>query len=69
MTHDKNSNSSDLRWFQNYSRDGSHVMSGGEQAWDLISDNDQAIATGMYLFSVKNLKSGKIKTGKFLIIK
>jgi hypothetical protein len=69
MTHDKNSNSSELRWFENYSRDGSHVMSGGEQAWDLISDNDQAIATGMYLFSVKNLKTGKIKTGKFLIIK
>lgn len=69
MNHDKNTNGSDLRWFQNYSRDGNHILSGGEQAWDLISDNDQAIATGMYLFSVKNSKTGKIKTGKFLVIK
>ena len=44
-------------------------MSGGEHAWDLITDNDQAIATGLYLFSVKDLSNGNIKTGKFLIVK
>ena len=67
--HDKQSNGSDLRWFQNYSSDGKQVMAGGEHAWDLITDNDQAIATGLYLFTVKDSNTGKIKTGKFLVVK
>ncbi len=45
------------------------VFSGGEHAWDLITDDDQAIATGLYLYSVKDSDTGKLKTGKFLIIK
>ncbi|NWG27598.1 MAG: hypothetical protein HXY48_03575 [Ignavibacteriaceae bacterium] len=69
IKHDRNSNGSDLRWFENYASDGKQIMSGGEHAWDLITDNDQAIATGLYLFSVKNSKNGDIKTGKFLIVK
>jgi len=49
-------------------------LSGGEHAWDLITRDDQAIASGLYLFTVKNLDNeslsyGKIKEGKFLIIK
>lgn len=67
--HDKNSNGSDLRWFQQYSGDGTQVLSGGEEPWDLITDHDQAIATGLYLFSVKDLSNGDIKLGKFLIVK
>jgi hypothetical protein len=67
--HDQLSNSSDLRWFETFSKDGKQIMSGGEHAWDLITDNDQAIATGLYLFSVKDNQTGEIKTGKFLIIK
>ncbi len=69
ITHDQNSNGSDLRWFENYARDGKQKMSGGEHAWDLITDKDQAIATGLYLFTVKDNKNGDIKTGKFLIVK
>ncbi|MGQ9797689.1 MAG: hypothetical protein ACUVRG_00100 [Ignavibacterium sp.] len=69
MYHDQNSNGSDLRWFQTFSKDGKQIMAGGEHAWDLITDNDQAIATGLYLFSVKDLSNGNIKTGKFLIVK
>ncbi|MGE5410392.1 MAG: hypothetical protein ACM3MI_05475 [Clostridiales bacterium] len=69
MQHDSNSNGSDLRWFETYSKDGKQIMSGGEHAWDIISDNDQAIASGLYLFSVKNSETGDIKTGKFLIVK
>ncbi len=68
MQHDENSNGSDLRWFEQFSS-GSQQMSGGEHAWDLISDFDQAIATGLYLFTVKNQLTGDIKTGKFLIVK
>ncbi|MEE9431413.1 MAG: hypothetical protein V3V16_10255 [Melioribacteraceae bacterium] len=67
--HNQQSNGSDLRWFETFSKDGKQKMSGGEHAWDLITNSDQAIATGLYLFTVKNLKSENIKRGKFLIIK
>jgi hypothetical protein len=61
-------NGGDIEWFKTYA-DSTVRMSGGEHAWDLISKNDQAIATGLYLFTVKNLETGYIKKGKFLIIK
>jgi hypothetical protein len=69
IQHNQSSNGSDLRWFENYASDGKQIMAGGEHAWDLITDNDQAIATGLYLFTVKNDRNGEIKTGKFLIVK
>ena len=69
LNHDRNYNASDIRWFETYSRAGNQILSGGEHAWDLITKYDQAIASGLYLFTVKDKKTGKIKTGKFLIIK
>lgn len=69
ITHTASSNGSDTRWFQNYASDGKQQFAGGEHAWDLVTDNDQAIATGLYLFTIKNSKTGDIKTGKFLIVK
>jgi len=69
IEHDQQSNGSDLQWFQNFASDGKQQFAGGEHAWDLITDSDQAIATGLYLFTVKNKRSGNIKTGKFLVIK
>lgn len=69
LQHDKNYNASENRWFQTFSKDGTQQFAGGEHAWDLVTDHDQAIATGLYLFSVKDYKSGEIKTGKFLVIK
>jgi hypothetical protein len=69
MAHDAaTSNGADTQWFTRYS-DGTQIMAGGEHAWDLITDNDQAIATGLYLFTVENLDNGDIKRGKFAIIK
>ncbi|MCF6268143.1 MAG: hypothetical protein L3J41_00360 [Melioribacteraceae bacterium] len=67
--HNGESNGSNIRWFETFASDGKQKMSGGEAAWDLISDFDQAIATGLYLFSVKDINSSKIKVGKFLVIK
>lgn len=67
--HDVHSNSSEIRWFENYASDGDQKFAGGEHAWDLITDHDQAIATGLYLFTVKNLETDDIKKGKFLVIK
>lgn len=69
IDHNQNSNGSDIKWFQTYASDGKQVMTGGEDVWDLLSDNDQAIATGLYLFTVKDINTGEIKRGKFLIIK
>jgi hypothetical protein len=61
-------NASDIRWFQTFS-DGSQQLSGGEHAWDLITRKDQAIATGLYLFTVKNKDTGEIQRGRFLVVK
>jgi len=69
IQHTDQSNSSEVRWFETYAPDKKQKFAGGEHAWDLLSDNEQAIATGMYLFTVKNNGSGEIKTGKFLVIK
>ncbi len=68
ILHNSASNGSDLRWFQTFA-DGKQQFAGGEHAWDLVSERDQAIATGLYLFTVKDLKTNNIKTGKFLVIK
>ncbi len=59
---------SDVQWFSRYA-DGTQILAGGEHAWDLVTDNDQAVATGLYLFTVKNLDTGDITRGKFAIIK
>lgn len=69
MQHNQTNNGSNIRWFEQYAGDNKQQFSGGEHAWDLVTNNDQAIATGLYLFTVKNNVTGKIKTGKFLIIK
>ena len=69
MQHDAASyNGSDIRWFQKYA-DGTQQMSGGQHAWDLITQKDQAIASGLYLFTVKDLDLGNMQRGKFLVIK
>ncbi len=61
---------SDIEWFRKFEtiREATQ-FSGGEHAWDLITKHDQAIATGLYLFSVKDHDTDNIKIGKFLIIK
>jgi len=61
-------NGSDLQWFTTYS-DGTQKFAGGEHAWDMITANDQAIASGLYIFTVKDLNSGEVKKGKFVIVK
>jgi len=41
----------------------------GAEDWNLISRNDQAIVSGIYVFSVEDHETGEIQTGKFVIIK
>lgn len=61
-------NANDIQWFRTFS-DGTQLFAGGEHAWDLITQKDQAIATGLYLYTVKNKDSGNIQRGKFLVVK
>ena len=61
---------SGIKWFDDFSTLGASAQfAGGEHAWDLITKYDQAIATGLYLFTVKNLENNDVKRGKFAIIK
>lgn len=45
------------------------ITSESIHSWDLLSKNNQIIAPGVYLFSVKNLRNGDINVGKFVLIK
>jgi hypothetical protein len=47
----------------------SDITASGMASWDLLSKNNQIIAAGVYLFSVKDHETGDIKVGKFVIIK
>ncbi|MEK9138253.1 MAG: hypothetical protein AAB393_14095, partial [Bacteroidota bacterium] len=71
MVHDAATyDGSNISWFQRFGNSGTTpLFAGGEHAWDLITKFDQAIATGLYLFSVKDADTGDIKIGKFLVIK
>lgn len=44
-------------------------LSGASYAWNMITSGGQAAATGLYIFSVEDLASGKVSRGKFLIVK
>ena len=53
LSHDASTyNGSDIKWFKTFS-DGNQKFAGGEHAWDLITKDNQATATGLYLFTVK----------------
>ncbi len=59
----------DAEWFSKYSGTDKKVFSGGEHAWDLLSENKQSVTQGLYLFTVKDLKNNIVKKGKFAILK
>jgi hypothetical protein len=68
LHHDSDSYAGEGEWFERFASDNVR-LAGGEHAWDLITDFDQAIATGMYLFVVEDLDTGKVKRGRFLVVK
>lgn len=69
IQHDETYDGSDIRWFETYSDSDNTTFSGGEHAWDLLSQDQQIIARGIYLFAVEDLDSGKKFQGKFVVIK
>lgn len=68
LKHDAATYKGDIRWFNDFSSDN-RVMSGGEHAWDLLSESRQNLSTGLYLYTVKDLETGKVQRGKLAIIK
>ncbi|UTW67510.1 hypothetical protein KFE94_05205 [bacterium SCSIO 12643] len=69
--HDQDYNGTDIRWFQTFGAEdpNKNVFSGGEHAWDLLTQDNQILARGLYIFTVEDLETGKIYKSKFLIIK
>ena len=65
--HDGNNNLHDIITMSKASLEG--VAASGIHSWNLLSKNNQVIASGLYFFSVKDHKSGNIKVGKFAIIR
>lgn len=59
---------SDVGWYEQYAA-GDIEFSGGIHAWDLVTKADQALATGMYLFTVDDKNTGELSRGKFVVIK
>jgi hypothetical protein len=71
LDHEASSYAGDnIAWFSEFGdRSTQAEFAGGEHAWDLITRYDQAIATGLYLYTVENLATGELQRGKFLIVK
>lgn len=63
-------NGSGIGWFGQFGdRSTGAQFAGGEHAWDLITRFDQAVATGLYLFTVEDKATGTVKRGKFMVVK
>ena len=45
------------------------ALSGASFAWNLITAQGQAIASGLYLWAVEDLDGGRVERGKFLVVK
>lgn len=41
----------------------------GQASWDILSENQRAIASGLYIYAVEDLRTGEIQRGKLVIIK
>ena len=45
------------------------ALAGASYAWNLITRQGQAAASGLYLYAVEDRDSGRMERGKFLIVK
>ncbi len=68
LDHDAATYSGDIRWFRDFSSDN-RLMPGGEHAWDLLTESNQNLTTGLYLYTVHDKKTGEVQQGKFAVIK
>lgn len=68
FTHDADTYTGDIRWFDDFSAEG-RVVAGGTHAWDVLSDNSLRLASGLYLFSVRDTDTGHTQAGRFVILR
>ncbi|MCH8568515.1 MAG: hypothetical protein LAT67_09635 [Balneolales bacterium] len=68
LDHDAETYTGDTRWYSDFSS-GNRIKPGGEHAWDLLTQANQNLSTGLYLYTVRDRDSGHIQRGKFAIIK
>jgi hypothetical protein len=68
LEHDASTYSGDTRWFNDFSAKN-RLLPGGEHAWDLLSEANQNLTTGLYLYTVQDKSSGEVQQGKFAVIK
>lgn len=60
----------DIDWFSTYAGNPSdRVFSGGEHAWDILSESNQSITQGIYLFTVTDKATGTTSQGRFVVVK
>ncbi|MEQ8908520.1 MAG: hypothetical protein RIC95_04980 [Vicingaceae bacterium] len=69
--HDQDYKGEDIRWFETFGSEDTenNRFSGGEHAWDLLSNYSQIISRGVYVFTVEDLQTGRVRKGKFTILK
>ena len=68
LDHNSDEYQGDIQWYSDVGG-SNRIFSGGEHSWDLLSAANQNLATGLYLFTVRDKDSGHVQTGKFAIIK
>ncbi len=60
----------DIQWYSDFGgAENQRIFPGGEHAWNLLSESNQAVTQGLYLYTVKNLDSGHVQKGQFAILK
>ncbi len=64
-------NGGDIEWYKQVGSTGDNapLFSGGEHSWDLLTNDDQATASGMYIVHVEDKETGSQKTGHLLVVK
>ena len=61
-------NGEDIGWFDNLGGRNQR-FSGGEHAWDLLSNSKQSITQGLYMVSVRDLDTDEVRTTTFTVVK
>jgi hypothetical protein len=71
IDHNQEYNGSDIRWNKTFAAEDpdKNIFSGGEHAWDLLSQQTQILARGLYIFTVEDHATGTIHKNSFAIIK
>lgn len=71
LTHEPGMQGQDIEWFRQsgYGDDRPVEMAGGIHAWDIITDADQAPASGLYIAVVEDRDTGASQKIRFAVLK